>query len=77
MQGALLVSRSVKRNGFVTDNTCKRRTKRLANHRVRRALDVPNGGAYRKFFEPWIICDWRLPARPKDSSPDAYQDWIK
>ena len=30
MQGALFVSRIVKRNGYVTDNTCKRRTKRQA-----------------------------------------------
>lgn len=77
MQGTLFVSRSVKRNGYVTDNTCKRRTKRQANHRVRRVSDVPSGGAYRKFFEPWVICDWRLPARPKGSAPDAYRDWMK
>ena len=33
--------------------------KRLSNKRVRRALDVPNGKAYRKYMEPWDICDYR------------------
>lgn len=31
--------------------------KRLANKRVRRTKDVPNGSAYKKLFESWDICD--------------------
>ena len=32
--------------------------KKEANGRVRRATDVPNGKSYRKFFNPWDICDY-------------------
>lgn len=71
------MSRSIKRRGYVTDNGDKRNGKRRANHRVRRILDVPSFGAYRRLYEPWIICDWRLPARPMGSDPTAYQDWMK
>lgn len=33
--------------------------KRQANHKVRRSSDVPNGKAYRKFYNSWNICDWK------------------
>lgn len=32
--------------------------KRRAARRVRKASEVPNGGAYKKFFNPYEICDW-------------------
>lgn len=32
--------------------------KRCANKKVRRTLDIPNGGSYRKCFESWDISDW-------------------
>ena len=38
----------------------KRDAKREANRRVRRAKDVPNGRAYRKYFDPWNICEYRF-----------------
>ena len=31
--------------------------KRLANQKVRRTKEVPNGGAYRKIYESYDICD--------------------
>ena len=50
MQGTLFVSRSAKRNGYVTDNTCKRRTKRHREvnentaRKIIRKLSAPSGG---------------------------------
>lgn len=33
--------------------------KRWAARRVRNSKEVPNGGAYRKFFDSWNIVDYR------------------
>ena len=38
---------------------CKRDYKRYASKAVRRAKEVPNGKAYRKFFDPWKITDYK------------------
>ncbi len=35
--------------------------KREANRTIRRSIDVPNGKAYRKFYESWSICDYKFP----------------
>lgn len=35
--------------------------KKSASSAVRRAKDVPDGKAYRKFFCSYIICDYRCP----------------
>lgn len=40
-----------------TGSTYKPRAKRWANKTVRRSMDVPNGKAYRKIFNPWDICE--------------------
>lgn len=40
--------------------------KRQANRVVRRALDVPNGKAYRKFYDPCNICDYKWYCSPED-----------
>lgn len=32
---------------------------------MRRAADVPNGKAYRKYFDPWMICDWKRQYDPR------------
>ncbi len=36
----------------------KKYFKRLANKRVRKSKNVPDGKAYRKFYDPWNIVDW-------------------
>lgn len=37
----------------------RRLSKTAANRRVRKASDLPNGKAYRKWYNPWDICDWK------------------
>ena len=54
------MSRSYKKSPVYTDysrgNT--KDQKRFANRRARRAKDVPNGKAYRTYYESWEIHDW-------------------
>lgn len=48
---------------YITDgykgSKSKQFFKQYANCRVRKANDVPNGKAYRKYFESWTIRDYR------------------
>ena len=39
--------------------------KRYANHVIRNTDDIPDGKAYRKFFDTWSICDYRFRYNPK------------
>jgi len=51
--------------------------KRYASKTIRRAKDVPNGKAYRKFYDPWNIVDWKY---YDDSKPYFYNwcmEWCK
>lgn len=55
------MSRSRKKNAV-----CKQKNdkfmKNYANRVIRRGVvreTVPSGMAYKKYFEPWDICDWR------------------
>jgi len=53
------MSRSFKRTPGWTDhgrNTYQ--DKRLASKAVRRAVHVANGGAYKRYYSQWSICDW-------------------
>jgi hypothetical protein len=43
----------------------KKYAKRGANRRVRHAVNVPDGGAYRKYYDPWNICDYRFQYDPQ------------
>ena len=53
------MSRSYKHNPFCTDRPHGAKYwKRQANHKVRRTLEVPNGKAYRKVYNPWEIHDY-------------------
>jgi len=38
----------------------KRYAKNLANRYIRRTKDIPNGNAYRKYYDSWDICDYRF-----------------
>ena len=71
------MSRSFRHRGWLTGLPGRKFGKRLANHIVRRATDVPSGRCYRKFYCSYNIRDYVFPARPKGSSPDAYKDWMK
>ena len=59
------MSRSYKKNPFVTDGYGKnrKRYKRTANHVVRRRLkqdeDMPARINHKKMTETWMICDYR------------------
>lgn len=55
------MSRSHKKHFYCKDRNPY--AKRLANRRVRRALNADSDlelqhGSYRKFYESWDICDW-------------------
>ena len=53
------MSRSYKHHPFCTDRKDGAKWwKNQANRKVRHSLDVPNGKAYRKFYESWEIRDW-------------------
>ena len=53
------MSRSYKKNPVVKDKG--KNEKRFANKKVRRTKNVPNGGAYKKVYNQYDICDycWR------------------
>ncbi len=59
------MSRSYKKNPYVTDGYGKnrKRYKRTANHVVRRLLkqdeDMPSRINHKKMTETWMICDYR------------------
>jgi hypothetical protein len=38
--------------------------KRDANSCIRHIADIPDGNAYRKFYDTWSICDYRFPYDP-------------
>lgn len=53
------------RKPIITDGygTKRRRVaKACANRRVRKKINIPNGNAYRKFTDPWNICDYKIPS---------------
>jgi len=62
LKGGYKMSRSY-RKAWVTDgykgSSRKQYYKQLANKHLRKIQDIPNGRAYRKFFESWNICDYR------------------
>jgi hypothetical protein len=43
----------------------RKHSKRLASRAVRASDDIADGKAYRKQFNSWDICDWKIPA-PND-----------
>lgn len=62
------MSRSYKDSPYCKESSASRHRchrpkfmKRQANKRVRKTEDIANGGAYKKLFSSWDICDyaWR------------------
>lgn len=44
--------------------SARRTMKRVANHKVRSYGDkIADGGAYRKIFYSWLICDFKFDCR--------------
>jgi len=74
------MSRSYRRPFYVEGygTAHKRFEKNQANRCIRRALDVPDGKAYKKFYDHWNICDYKFiwSGRPriswKDGKPELY-----
>jgi len=56
------MSRSRKRVWGFTDHRSphSRIAKRFANKKVRHTAEIQNGGAYRKVFSSWDICDYKF-----------------
>lgn len=54
------MSRSYKKNPIYTDGRTPtpKKNKRIANKRVRKSLNLPNGNAYKKVFETYDIHDY-------------------
>lgn len=71
------MSRSRMKRALVVDRAGKRFGKRWANRRVRRTPDVPNGKAYRKFYESYDICDFVYPAELAYGEDKAYRRTMK
>ena len=66
--GEVTLSRSRKQPYHTDQNSGKPqygRAKRVASRAVRDAIDVPSGGAYKKYSCSWDIRDWAWYA-PKD-----------
>ena len=64
------MSRSYKKTPVCKDSPSKS-SKRFANKKVRRTLDIPNGGSYKKCYESWDISDWACIW----TKEDAIRDW--
>lgn len=56
------MSRSFKKSPVCTDHCTPgtKWSKRQAAKAVRRSTEVDDGKAYRKLYNPWIICDYRF-----------------
>lgn len=68
------------RKAFCTQGYKRPRAKQFwkkeANGRVRRAEDVPNGKAYRRLLNPWMIDDWCYYQSPYDINK-YWPEWWK
>lgn len=50
------MARSYRKTPIVKD--IMKSGKKMANRKVRRSKDIPNGGAYKKFYPQWDVIDW-------------------
>lgn len=55
------MSRSYKKNDIVTGQSqgCSKWAKRKAAKRVRKSNGLVDGSKFKRFYESWIISDWR------------------
>ena len=61
------MSRSYRKPWYVDGygSRYKKLSKRFANKAIRRAKEVSDGKMYRKFYNPWDICDYKFPWDPR------------
>jgi len=56
------MSRSYRKT-FITDQSYRSKTpkffKKQANRKVRRTKDVPDGNRYKRYYDSWVICDYK------------------
>ena len=78
------MSRSYKKNPYSTDNRSSGDNKKIANRTFRRnKKTLYQGGAYKKAYCSWNICDYRFRYDEKDVIEYYYQEinknnaWIK
>lgn len=58
------MSRSYRKAIYTDGQSGYRKSKkRLASKAVRRHMDIQSGGAYKKVFNSWDICDWKFDER--------------
>lgn len=71
------MSRSYKKTPICKDKNSQF-GKRKANHTVRRAKDVPNGGGFKKVYESWNICDYIFMETEKELKHewDIGNEWL-
>ena len=50
--------------------------KKFANRKIRNTEDVPNGRAFRKFYDPYNICDWKALFFSLEEIKECYGDKI-
>lgn len=58
------MSRSRRKTPYLTDGQdsagVRKLARRLANRKVRRQKDLASGGAYKRVYESWNICDYKF-----------------
>lgn len=66
------------RKPWVTDgykgSKNKQYQKNQANRRIRRAKSVPDGMLYKRYYDPWNICDYKWFANVKDKDDPWYEE---
>lgn len=69
------MSRSYRKPWVVCGNGTrhKKYAKKEANRLIRRTKNIPDGKAYRKFYETWNIDDYRYPVNVKYPEDAFYQ----
>lgn len=71
------MSRSYKKNAYATDNNSSGKNKRIANRIMRRNKNILyQGGAYKKSYCSWNICDYRFRFDEMDAI-NYYYEMIK
>ena len=48
--------------------------KNQANRKIRRTENVPNGGTYRKFYDPYNICDYKWSVNVTNKDDEFYEE---
>lgn len=71
------MSRSYKKHPWITDHHVKSssESKKFANKKVRHTKDLPNGGAFKKVFCSYDICDFKF-FQTKEEAIAEYEETL-